>query len=165
MTTSSHLQLHDFMGWSCDICHGLITSTGDGWVEWLASDDENGCTFIHHIQLVHRQISPNSCRYDYRAEFRRSKSIVEGLPLENLVGPDGLMNLLSLLAVDEFPKIEAIELTKRLQIPGYELIRNLISDESSERPRAILGEGFYLQSELRDLALRAVEQLSFPQYG
>jgi hypothetical protein len=63
------------------------------------------------------------CRYDSLKEFRNGKTIVERLPLERFVGPDGLMMLFSLLAAGNLPRGEVLELAKRVQIPGYELAR------------------------------------------
>jgi hypothetical protein len=56
--------------------------------------------------------------------------VVEGLSLERFIGPDGLILVLSLLAVGELPTVEVIELAKRVQIPGYELARNLVGEEN-----------------------------------
>ena len=103
-----------------------------------------------------------SCQYDARKEFRNKRTIVEGLSLERLVGPDGLMVLLSLLAAGDLPKAQIIELTKRLHIPGYELSCNLSGATAQIALTAYLGEGFYLQSELEELIARAIEQYAEP---
>jgi hypothetical protein len=74
------------------------------------------------------------------------------------MGPDGLILLLSLLAVGELPTVEVIELAKRVQIPGYELARNLVGEENL--PRLLLpslGHGCYLQSEINEVLTRAVK--------
>ena len=107
------------MGWKCDLCGELITSVEDGWVEWLAAEGRRGTT-LRGLRLVHRETKPgnseaHSCRYDSRIEFRNDKSLVEGLPLERFVGPDGLMLLLSFLSTGELPKEDILELTKRVQ--------------------------------------------------
>jgi hypothetical protein len=83
------------MGWKCDSCGELITSVEDGWGEWLAAGAQRGTT-LRGLRLVHRETNPgnseaHSCRYDSRIEFRNDQSLVEGLPLERFVGPDGLM--------------------------------------------------------------------------
>ena len=103
-----------------------------------------------------------SCQYDAREEFRNNRTIVEGLSLERLVGPDGLMVLLSLLAAGDLPKAQIIELTKRLHIPGYELSRNLSDATAQIALTAYFGEGFYLQSELEELIARAIEEYAEP---
>ena len=143
-------------GWRCSCCGDLITSIEDGWVEWLASEDERG-ERLKGLRLVHR-LSPSAesngpgCRYDSVREFRNDRSIVEGLSLERFVGSDGLMLLFSFLASGEMPCGDVLELAKRVQIPGYEQARELF-------PEAIgmgvfspaIGEGYYMQSEIREL--------------
>jgi hypothetical protein len=84
------------------------------------------------------------------------QSIVEGLSLERFVGSDGLMLLLSFFGAGEMPKDDLLELAKRVQIPGYEQARELF-------PEAIqtgvlepsIGDGYYLQSEIRTLLRRS----------
>lgn len=149
------VQLPDCAGWHCDGCARLITSVSDGWVEWLASEDDSGATIVNGLRLVHRQ----SCRYDTQTVFRNHRSVVEGLSLERFIGPDGLILLLSLLAGGELPTIEVIELAKRVQIPGYELARNLVGEENL--PQLLppsLGHGCYLQSEINEVLTRAVKR-------
>lgn len=146
-----------FKGWRCDSCAGLITSVPDGWVEWLASEDKNGNDILSGLRLVHRGRQKDSrnynCRYDPLEEFRSARTIVEGLPLERLLGADGLMILLSFLDEGELPHREILELVKRVQIPGYELVRNL----SRRRPQyskvlsPVLRHGYYLQSEMQEM--------------
>lgn len=156
--------MNDCMGWRCASCHRLITRVEDGWVEWLAFEDLNSSPVVNGFRLVHRAETPGRglrrrcCRYDRRKVFRNNKSIVEGLALERFIGPDGLMTLLSFLDSGEFPKAEILELAKRVQIPGYELARNLLGCRiPSKAFTPYLGHGYYLQSELQKLA-KAVNQ-------
>ena len=162
MNRAQCTNLNDFMGWRCESCDQLITKVDDGWVEWLASEDDRGQAVVGGLRLVHRRAQSaheleRSCRYDASKEFGINRSIVEGLSLARLVGPDGLMTLLSLLAAGELPKGQIIELTKRLHIPGYELSSNLSGITSQIDPTAYLGERFYLQSELEEQIVRAIE--------
>jgi len=77
---------------------------------------------------------------------------VEGLPLDRFTGPDGLMLLLSMLAEHEFPVEQLIELAKRVQIPGYEAVYELVNDAVGEGVIApAVGLGFYLQCEIWDV--------------
>jgi hypothetical protein len=90
-------------GWKCSSCGDLITRIEDGWVEWLASEDERG-ERLKGLRLVHRlsrSAGSNGpgCRYDSVREFRNDRGIVEDLSLERFVGSDGLMLLLSFLAL------------------------------------------------------------------
>ncbi len=149
------------VGWRCATCGELITRVEDGWVEWLAGEDENGNSTCKGLRLVHvssaspRGTEGHGCRYDERQEFKNDQSVVEGLALERFVGPDGLMMLLSLIAADELPRDELLELAKRVQIPGYEQTRELF-------PRAVaegviepsIGMGYYLQSEIESVLRR-----------
>lgn len=143
-------------GWRCDSCADMITSVQAGWVEWLASEDKHGNDILRGLRLVHRgrkkNVRNHNCRYDPLEEFRSGRTIVEGLPLERLVGADGLMILLSLLADRELPYREILELIKRLQIPGYELVRNLSPrGQHSKLLSPVLSHGHYLQSEIREI--------------
>lgn len=142
------------VGWKCSTCGQLITKTEDGWVEWRAFEDRRG-THVTGVRLVHRQPTrrgkrgPQSCRYDARRYFRRDRSIVEGLSLESFLGPDGLMLLLSFVAAGEMPVGDILELAKRVQIPGYELIRDLPRQVTHKFTAPSIGDGYYLQSEIR----------------
>lgn len=145
-----------FKGWRCDSCGDIVTSVRAGWVEWLASEDKHGNDILKGLRLVHRGRQKNArnhnCQYDPLGEFRSGKTIVEGLPLERLVGADGLMVLLSFLAEGELPHREILELIKRVQIPGYELVRNLSPrGQRSKLPSPVLSHGYYLQSEIREM--------------
>jgi hypothetical protein len=148
MKRMTHFGFGNYAGWHCDSCARLITSVDAGWVEWLAAEDDNGATIFSGLRLVHREC----CRYDARTVFRHHRSVVEGLCLERFIGPDGLIMLLSLLAAGELPKTEVIELAKRVQIPGYELARNLVGE--ANLPQLLLpslGYGCYLQSEITEV--------------
>jgi hypothetical protein len=90
-------------------------------------------------------------------EFRNRKTIVEGLPLERFVGPDGLMMLFSLLSDGSLPRDEILELAKRVQIPGYELARDLSADlTSSNAVSQCLGHRCCLQLEIREMIALAL---------
>jgi hypothetical protein len=144
------LRPHRMPGWTCSSCGELIKRIEDGWVEWLAAGEEEGGAVIKGLRLVHRDDVSAGCRYDAREEFLTNRNIVEGLPLARFVGPDGLMFLLSLLASGEIPRDEIIELTKRVQIPGYEQTRDLFhaAIENGLLSPSI-GSDFYLQSEIQ----------------
>jgi hypothetical protein len=154
--------MHKFNGWRCDSCGEPITSIDAGWVEWLSSEGDRGEDVLSGLQLVHHgSVLPNgagqSCRYDHLKEFRNRKTIVEGLPLERFVGPDGLMMLFSLLADGSLPRDEILELAKRVQIPGYELARGLSTDlTSSNTVSHFLGHRCYLQLEIREMIALAL---------
>ena len=129
-----------------------------GWVEWVATEETNGKPEAGGLRLVHhRNSSPKgqesyACQYNARDEFRKNRGIVEGLPLDRFVGPDGLILLLSMIAEGELPIQELIELAKRVQIPGYEAVYELVDDAVSEGVIApCIASGFYLQCEIWDV--------------
>jgi hypothetical protein len=150
-------------GWRCDSCGKLISGLQAGWVEWLAAEDTKGKPKVSGLRLVHRRntsqrnTSPRSrepygCQYNPRDEFRKNRGIVEGLALDRFAGPDGLMLLLSMIAEHELPAQEVIELAKRVQIPGYEAVHELVHDAVSEGVIApSISSGFYLQCEIWDV--------------
>jgi hypothetical protein len=158
MKREDHRTLRKLLGWNCATCGELITRIEDGWVEWLAGEDERANSRIKGLHLVHgHEASPrrqreHGCQYDERREFRNDGSIVEGLSLERFVGPDGLMLLLSFLAAGEMPKDAVLELTKRVQIPGYEQTRELFDAAiHSGVVKPSISTGYYLQWEIQAL--------------
>src|SRR5581483_10362648 len=72
MKREGHRSLRNLLGWRCATCGELITRIEDGWVEWLAGEDERANTKIKGLHLVHdHQASPrpqkeHGCQYDER---------------------------------------------------------------------------------------------------
>ena len=127
-------------------------------MEWLAAEDDKGKPKVSGLRLVHRRNTSASsrksygCQYNPRDEFRRNRGIVEGLALDRFAGPDGLMLLFSMIAERELPAQELIELAKRVQIPGYEAVYELVHDAVNEGVIApSISSGFYLQCEIWDV--------------
>jgi hypothetical protein len=120
------------MGWSCLSCGELITSIEYGRDERLIGENTRGTDRVRGLRLVHI-----GCCYDELREFRKDRSLVEGLQLERFVGPDGLMHLQSLIDEAEMPRADLLELAKRVQIPGYEqpasFSREQFTEEQSRR--------------------------------
>jgi hypothetical protein len=150
-----HMPGKNAMGWKCSSCGELITRIKDGWVEWLAGEGQSSRPLLKGLRLVHRTRTTDRgtdrlrCQYDARHEFRKDRSIVEGLALERFVGPDGLMMFLSLISVGEMPTDEILELMKRVQIPGYEQTRELLQEAVGQGVVVpCIGKGFYMQSEM-----------------
>ena len=72
------------------------------------------------------------------------------------------MILLALLAEGELPHREILELTKRVHIPGYELVRNLSPrGQHSKFLSPVVRRGYYLQSEIREMLGWANETSSY----
>lgn len=115
--------------WICDKCGKKITSTQDGWVEWLIPTKDNFPeTHNKGIRIVHAV----DCLYS-DGECERADAIPGDASLENFCGPDGLMDLLQFISDDMFEnKEEVLEIIKRIHIPGYEVARNYIDDAISE---------------------------------
>jgi hypothetical protein len=145
-------------GWRCDSCGDFVSDLRAGWVEWLAAEDAKGKPKASGLRLVHRRNTsprwpePDGCQYNPQDEFRKNRGIVEGLALDRFAGPDGLMLLLSMIAERELPAQELIELAKRVQIPGYEAVHELVHEAVSEGVIApSISSGFYLQCEIWDV--------------
>lgn len=154
-------------GWRCDVCGKLLIDLQAGWVEWVATEDSKGKPKVSGLRLVHgssaspRRQKPYACQYDPQDEFKKNRGIVEGLPLDRFAGTDGLMLLLSMITERELPLQELIELTKRVQIPGYEAVYEQGHRAVSEGVIApAIGLGFYLQSEILDVLNWASCQMS-----
>ena len=145
-------------GWRCDSCGEPVLDVRSGWVEWLAAEDSDGKLELSGLRLVHRTDTsprwpePHGCQYNPREEFRKNLSIVEGLALDRFTGPDGLMLLLSMIMESELPAQEMIELAKRVQIPGYEAVHEVVHDAVREGViTPSISPGFYLQCEISDV--------------
>ena len=146
-------------GWRCDSCGQLVSDLQAGWVEWLAAEDTKGKPKVSGLRLVQRINTsprwpePHGCQYNPRDEFRKkNRGIAERLALDRFAGADGLMLLLSMIAERELSAQELIELAKRVQIPGYEAVHELIHDAVSEGVIApSISSGFYLQCEIWDV--------------
>jgi hypothetical protein len=150
--------LSEDFGWKCDECGELISAIEDGWVEWLVVESRRGNSRLKGLRLVHdlggspRCVGGLRCRYDPHKEFQKGQSLVEGLPLARFVGPDGLMLMLSWIAIGDLPAAAILDLIKRVQIPGYEQARGFFQkglDEHVFIPS--IGKGYYLQAEIRTL--------------
>ena len=126
--------MNDANYWICDSCGEKIADVEHGWVEWLVrKEDEKrvgrALRLVHHCSA--RDPLNGKCQYKEAEEFHKDKSTIGDLPLKNLVGADGLMELLSMLAEGELAKEEVLEMIKRLHVPGYEQARHHFDDAIS----------------------------------
>jgi len=140
--------------WICDTCGEPIEKASDGWVEWLMErvDDDKwigrGLRLVHHYPASARG-SDSRCQYHGEAEYKRNQSIVNDQSLEDFLGPDGLMQLLSFIADGKIPTVEVLEMIKRLHIPGYEHARLHFSAALAEvafEPNTL--KDYYWQSDI-----------------
>ena len=146
--------------WTCDTCKQQISKTEDGWVEWLMNKGEGkgkGLRIVHY-KPASPLLPEGSCQY---AERNYPDSVLYDLPLEQFLGPDGLMTLLSFLADSKLPKEEILETIKRLHVPGYEEARpyfNIAISEGVFEPNT--APGYYLQSNIQAV-IKALAQGKF----
>jgi hypothetical protein len=136
VTKETEFRGFDDEGWTCDECGEVIEKARHGWVEWFremgsGKKTGEGLRLVHHLPASPRKKTNNTgCQYDEHApEYRQRNLALCDLPLASMVGPNGLMRLLALLAQDCLPKAEVLELIKRLHVPGYESAR-LYMDEA-----------------------------------
>ncbi len=85
---------------------------------------------MHHVSASPRS-NRYGCQYDEDREEMKDRGMLLSLGLTSLQGPDGLMCLLVMIHQDELPRIQVLELIKRIHIPGYEHAR-LHSDRAVE---------------------------------
>jgi hypothetical protein len=143
------------MSWTCDSCGEEIQTADQGYVEWFTRTDGQGHRIGRDLRLVHhapaspRQPDAN-CYRDEAHERRQDGSAVRTYPLRQFLGHDGLMLLFSMLSEDEAPKVELLELAKRIHIPGYEEARphfRTAMDEGVFAPN--MPDGYYWQQQIR----------------
>jgi hypothetical protein len=141
--------------WRCDTCHERIEAVEDGWVEWLALRGKGdfkssvGLKLVHHVSASPRK-HHGGCQYDQDQEFKaRHATLMDGA-LENFLGPDGLVDLLSMLEGGELPRAEVVEMIQRLHVPGYEEARPFFERALAEGEiETNLPPGFFSQSMIR----------------
>jgi hypothetical protein len=76
MKRATHYMLRNSIGWHCAYCAQLITSVSEGWVEWLASEDDQGATILSGLRLVHRESAGTihgRCSGAHRVGIRNQK--------------------------------------------------------------------------------------------
>ena len=123
------MKLIPLQQFKCDVCGQIIARPEVGWVEWLAGPTRG--TKAHGFRLVHNS---NRCQYP-------SSGRVHDMHLTRLLGPDGLVTLLLLVApggrsgnredgVDHLE--EWCELVRRLQAPYYEEARQYWADAETD---------------------------------
>jgi hypothetical protein len=146
------------LGWICDTCHEPIEKAGDGVVEYFAGNfDDHGKKPARQLHLVHHfTASPRATKSD-RGCYWEDKVTKDGMTIEwssltDHVGPDGLMEMLQLLHETHIPVEDVVEMTKRLQIPGYEHARHHFDEAIAEdvfQPNQ--PAGFYRQDDISEV--------------
>lgn len=142
---------HSLAPWTCDTCGQPIHNVDDGWVEWIEFKSPEGRKG-RDLRLVHsRPASPTGgrCQFNQQAERQRDGGIILDRQLSSFLGPDGLMDLLSLIAESRLPTEDVLEMIKRLNIPGYEQARMHFDGAISEgvfEPNTM--RGYYHQVDI-----------------
>ena len=109
--------------WECDQCGASIDDAGAGYVLWDRRDGgPEGYRIIHRGQCD-------------------DKSYRSSMPLDSFLGPDGLNSLLGFLSIGPIKRAlgEAgkpavrdmdafVDFVRRVQIPGYEQVRQHFGD-------------------------------------
>ena len=153
----------DDRGWICDTCGQIIEKARDGWVQWRTPEAETAPSLqqenrqkpigqdlqlVHHVPaspLPTKRGEKFGCQFDYRDP----KFMVSDLDLESFLGPDGLMQLLAMIAEGDVRRTEVLEMIKRLHIPGYEHTRMRLEEAVREgvfEPNT--APGYYWQSDI-----------------
>jgi hypothetical protein len=145
-------------GWICDTCHKPIVKAGDGVVEYYAAEyDNDGKKPARDIHLVHHLTeSPRGTKREqgcyWPDDVAKDNMTTECMTLSDCLGPDGLMEMLQLMHETYLPLGDVIEMTKRLQIPGYEHARHHFADAIDEgvfEPNQ--PAGFYRQDDINEV--------------
>lgn len=151
--------------WICDTCGRPIRSAEHGWVEWIGlPSPDNAPQRIRNIRLVHchsqSPLGPGRCQFDSDSEYAKDGGAIADDSLTEFLGPDGLMQLLELLAEHGEPDPGIMELIKRLHIPGFEHARPHFRSALAEGLiESNVARGYWRQCDFRRIlaARRATE--------
>lgn len=137
--------------WFCDTCDHLIEKAEHGWVEWIGlSTEEDAPLRGRDIRIVHHSAyseHPGGCQFKLDAKDPGS---IGDFALTEFQGPDGLMRLLEMIAENDLPTPELLEIIKRIHIPGYERARrHFKSALSAEVITLNVAYGYWWQAELQ----------------
>jgi len=137
--------------WICDVC-GKPVNEQDGWVEWIETPREDEKDVVHGLRLVHHA---TSCQYNRKLIYKQGGSLGDG-PLENYLGVDGLILLLSMLSQHRWDEGELLDIIQRLHIPHYEEARPFFND-GLDHIEPNLPPGYYWQDELIKIAQSGIK--------
>lgn len=131
--------------WICDTCGQPIRRADQGWVEWLP-EGRAAIPKSRRIRIVHDDShSPRSSKCGF------GPSASPGFfAITQFRGPDGLVQLLEMIAEEYVPTEELLEVIKRILIPGYEHAR--IHFKRALAARVItqdVASGFWWQRDIK----------------
>lgn len=134
--------------WKCDRCQEDITDPGIAVVTYRRDDQRRAYDFL----LVHKNLDGRRCDPD------NDDGYIESIALSQLLGADGLTDLLSFLSAGPYSGDRGVvrvadfdgyvDLVRRVQIPFYEEARQYWH---TERTRELLGGASYAYPYLPDL--------------
>lgn len=142
--------------WYCDTCGEIIDGAENGMLQWLTHSDADrrvgrDLRIVHHFPASPRG-GTNGCYPDEHHELKVDRSTLSDHHLESVLGPDGLVILLSLIEDGELPAREVNRVIMRLFVPGYERARRYFQKAVSTGVVDVnLPEDYFFQYQLRDI--------------
>ena len=148
--------------WNCDHCRKTVEMK-DAWVEYRTGKDGQsyGLQIAHHVTVgEHRG---DRCSYDSRG----GGGTIASFPLSDVLGHDGLVELLKMQKYDNLPADEVSLMIRRLHTPGYEQARSFF--ETAVREKIILPPstpGFFNQEDIQAVWRHyRIQNLNTPRQG
>ena len=103
--------------WNCEVCGNAIERAEDGCIEWMYKYRPR-VPLVTGLRLVHNWVG---CRHDLMLRNVAEIDYVDRrIPLNDCIGVDGLMYLLSLISSRTLPKDAGREIIQRLHVSGYD---------------------------------------------
>lgn len=117
-------------GWLCDKCGERIQTAHDGVLEWVNVSETDShwegprMFIVHHLLASPLKDRPGryGC-YISQDEQRRTLTTTSWGHLDQFLGADGLMRMLSMISAGSAPVTEVLDTIQRLHIPLYEQAR------------------------------------------
>jgi hypothetical protein len=137
----------DGTGWICDECGKPICKAKDGVVEWPG--DKVTHWRGRRMRVVHHFLASPLRKKRGDAGCYQDGPDWEWDSLDHFLGPDGLMQLLALIADKEVPAEDILHTIQRLHLPRFERARPYIDSALADgvfEPN--LAPGFYWQRDL-----------------
>ena len=136
-------------GWYCDSCGEFFDDIKVGWLEWMTPGDHPLPYDGPLMRIVHNFGRRVSCQFDDNQVYKMGYRLADN-HLEEFIGADGLISLLSFSQMYKLPFEELAEMIKRLHVPGYERARRGFAAAIAEgefEPNT--PEGYYHMSDIR----------------
>ena len=123
--------------WFCDTCGKPIAEPKDGMVQWLRRNVDGRMTgrdlrIVHHLTKSPVQ-GAHGCYANKQGEYLKDGSILADVHVHEILTPDGLERLLSLIKEGELPAPEVNRIIMRLFVPNYERLHRRADRAISQR--------------------------------